>query len=73
MNEKELATAKEALNKGYKDNFMLGLERTGPVKSVTMLNEAGIVTEKARMNDIRIIQRDGKIIVGEDFTPLARP
>ena len=73
LNEKELATAKEALSKGYKDRFMLGLERTGPVKSVTMLNDAGIVTEKARMNDIRIIQRDGKILVGDDFTPLIPP
>ena len=73
MNDKELATAKEALSKGYKDKFMLGLERTGPVKSITMLNDKGVVTEKTRLNDIRIIQHDGKILVGDDFTPLAPP
>ena len=33
LNEKELAEAKSALSKGYKNRFLLGLERSGPIKS----------------------------------------
>ena len=33
LNTEELAAAKEALNHGYKDQFMFGLERCGPIQS----------------------------------------
>lgn len=37
LNEKELTAAKNAINSGYKDNFMFGLERSGPVQSASQV------------------------------------
>ena len=38
LNAEELAKAKEALSKGYKDQFMFGLERCGAVQSSVQVN-----------------------------------
>ena len=48
---------------GFSENFLFGLERGG-------LNDE-IRNSKNQLKHIRIVQRNGKIIQGEDFTPLA--
>ena len=54
LNQEELAEAKKAIEDGFTDKYMFGLDRRGYNKEHP-----------------RIMQRDGKIIEGEDFTPLA--
>ena len=48
---------------GFSENFLFGLERGG-------LNDE-IRNSKNQLKHIRIVQRNGKIIQGEDFTLLA--
>ena len=37
LNEQELSAAKKAKESGYLDQFMFGLERTGPIQSTLMV------------------------------------
>jgi len=48
---------------------MFGLERSGITQS-TIQQDAKGAKEKKRTNTIRVLQKDGKFMVGEDFTPL---
>lgn len=81
----ELAAAKSALSKGYKDQFMFGLERCGAVQSSVLVKKKDIYgisdsitkakntrpdKEAGTLCNIRVLQRKGKIIVAEDFTSL---
>jgi len=63
LNSEERKAAEEALREGYESNFLFGLERAG------LSNE--IRDAKNSLKHIRIVQRDGKICQGEDFTVLA--
>ena len=56
LNQEELVEAKKAIEDGFTDKYMFGLDRRGYNKEHP-----------------RIMQRNGKIIEGEDFTPLAPP
>ena len=68
LNEKELAEAKKALNEGYADRFMFGLERHGSMPLATEIDiKDGNVKVPAAIRHHRVIQRKGKTIVAEDF------
>jgi len=70
LNDEELASAMKALSLGYKDKFMFGIERSGPIQSTLQLVAKDATNKKNLINPIRILQKEGKILVGEDFTPL---
>lgn len=63
LNQSELKVAKEALQSGFENNFMFGLERAG-------INEEIRISSNVPKH-IRIIQKNGKILAGEDFTSIA--
>lgn len=63
LNSEERKAAEDALRDGFDKNFLFGLERAGLSKEI---REA-----KNNLKHIRIVQRDGKIVQGEDFTCLA--
>lgn len=63
LNQTELKSAKEAIQSGFENNFMFGLERAG-------LNDE-IRNSSNVLKHIRIIQKNGKILTGEDFTSIA--
>ena len=65
LNEAERRKAKEAMEAGFDKKFLFGLERAG-------LND-DIRNSGQDLKYIRIMQKDGKIIQGEDFTVLQRP
>ena len=62
LTSEERAKAHEAIKTGFSDKFVFGLERAG-------LNEE-IRNSSNILKHIRILQRDGYIIQGEDFTQL---
>ena len=77
LNEQELSTAKKALNEGYANKFLFGLEA-----SANRLSHNSLLPDfeyekrhqqkvSNHLNHIRILQRKGKQLIGEDFTPLA--
>lgn len=51
------------MTNGFSEKFLFGLDRAG-------LNDE-IRNSKNQLKHIRIVQRNGKILQGEDFTPLA--
>ena len=75
LNEKELSAARQAKESGYLDQFMFGLERTGPTQSSCQVRPASTYHSshgklEKLPNNLRFLQREGKIIVAEDFRPL---
>jgi len=67
LNEQELSAAKKAISQGYKDQFLFGLDCCAPVpREMQPRNRDGRKT-----THLRAIQKNGKILVAEDFTPLA--
>ena len=85
LNKEEREAAKKAIDEGYKDQFMFGLERAHLVQSALVdyedygTTDAKLTITKSttrpneRLKNLRVVQRDGKVIVGENFTPLAPP
>ena len=81
LNAEELQTAKKALAEGYKDQFMFGLDRGNIIQTALVdydiygVDSAKKMNTKVRKNEklsnIRVMQRDGKFLIGEDFTSLA--
>jgi hypothetical protein len=65
LNESEKKLAREALSNGFDKNFLFGLERAG-------LNDE-IRNSGQDLKYIRIMQKHGKIIQGEDYSVLERP
>ena len=79
LNEKELASAKKALEEGYSNKFLFGLEAAANRLSYSSLLPGYDYERRHQqrvsnhLNHIRVLQKNGKPIVGEDFTPLAQP
>ena len=75
LNEKELSAAKKAKESGYLDQFVFGLERYGPIQSSCQVRPASTYhSSQGKLeklpNNLRFLQREGKVLVAEDFRPL---
>ena len=71
LNKQELAEAKKALDEGYANKFMFGLERAGSMPLSTSVDgKDGNDKVSAATRHHRVIQRKGKTIVAEDFSVL---
>ena len=77
LNAVELAAARKALKSGYSTKFLFGLEASANRLSANSLIP-GFDYDKRheqpvsnRINHIRVMQKRGKFLIGEDFTPIA--
>ena len=69
LDEAEVATAKKSLADGYEKKFLFGLERAGVNQFAKLVQQQHEDSpSKEKINRIRVIQRDGAVIVGEDFS-----
>ena len=77
LNADEFAAAKKALQEGYSNRFLFGLEaganRLSHNSQLPGFDYEARHRQKVsnHLNHIRVLQKRGKHLVGEDFTPLA--